>query len=483
MKTRTLAGVLLLSSLVVDGVLLRAQTADGGATLFRVFLKGGGTLVSYGEVARVGDRVVFSMPTGVGNPPPLHLTTLAADRVDWDRTERYAVSARSGRYLETQAENDYTELSNQIAQTLNEVGQTNDNARRLELVEAARRALVNWPAEHFNYRETDIRQLVTMLDAAIADIQTQGRAFQVPAGSGATGGSGGTGASGQFAFNLVAFSTPPPVLEPLMPSPTLRESIEEVLLAARVSESSSDRVQLYKSALAELDAASGSIPTAWVDATRTSVTTAIATEARIDRNYRSLSQRLLRVADFRARDGDVRGLERLLVRVQANDEALGYARPDVVASLISNIEAKLDAARRLQLARDRWALRAPVLAEYRSAMQGPLAQFAALNSALEDIKSLAGTPPATLNLIDRTIARIATAASAIQPPTELVDAHALFVSAVGLAQNAAAIRREATMTENLQRAWDASSAAAGALMLGTKAKTDIQKLLRRPQLQ
>jgi hypothetical protein len=421
------------------------------------------------------------MPTGVGNPPPLHLTTLAADRVDWDRTERYAMSARSGRYIETQAENDYTELSNQIAQTLNEVGQSNDTARRLQLVEAARRMLVSWPSEHFNYREADVRQLVTMLDAAIADLQTQGRGLQ------GSGGAGGTRGASQFAFNLVAFSTPPPVLEPLLPSPTLRESIEQVLLAARMSESSSDRVQLYKSALSELDRAAGvvdgSIPTAWVDATRESVTTAIATEARIDRNYRSLSQRLLRIADLRARDGDVRGLERLIVRVQTNDDALGRARPDVVASLISNIETKLDAARRLQLARDRWALRAPVFAEYRTAMQGPLAQFAALNAALEDIKSLAGTPPATLNYIDRTIARIAASASTIQPPTELVDAHALFVSAVGLAQNAAAIRREATMTENLQRAWDASSAAAGALMLGTKARTDIQKLLKRPQLQ
>src|SRR6476659_4402215 len=121
MKTRTLAGVLLLSGLLMHGGTAAAQPADGGATLFRLFLKDGGTLVSYGEVARVGDRVIFSMPTGAGTPPPLHLTSLAADRIDWPRTERYAQSARSGRYLETQAENDYTELSNQIAETLNQV--------------------------------------------------------------------------------------------------------------------------------------------------------------------------------------------------------------------------------------------------------------------------------------------------------------------------------------------------------------------------
>ena len=476
MKTRRLAGLLL------SGLLAHAGTAvaqsppdiDNGATLFRVFLKDGGTLVSYGEVAHVGDRVVFSMPTGAGNPPPLHLTTLAASRVDWDRTERYAVSARSGRYLETQAENDYVELSNQIAQTLNEVGQTNDRAARLELVERARRTLVNWPAEHFNYREADIRQLTTMLDAAIADLKT----------SSAPGSAAGRG---QFAFNLVAFSSPPPVLEPLMPAPTLQESIEQVLLAARVSDSASDRVQLYKSALAELDrekaANDGAVPMEWVDANRATVITAIATEARVDRSYRSLTQRLLHIADLRAREGDVHALERLIDRVHANDDVLGNARPDVVASIVSNIEAKLDAARRLQLARDRWALRAPVFAEYRMAMQSALDQFASLKTALEDIKSLAGTPPVTLNILERTMKHVGLLAATIQPPTELADAHALFISAVNLAQNAASIRREATLSENIARAWDASSAAAGALMLGTKARADIQKVLRRPQLQ
>src|SRR5262245_29580941 len=135
MKTRTLARVLTLLSLVTFAGAPLAAAADGDATLFRVFLKEGGTLVSYGEVARVGDRVVLSMPTANGPPPPLHLTSLAADSADWPRTERYAMSARSGRYIETQAENDYTLLSNQVAETLNNVGQTTDSARRLDLVE------------------------------------------------------------------------------------------------------------------------------------------------------------------------------------------------------------------------------------------------------------------------------------------------------------------------------------------------------------
>src|SRR5436190_6220775 len=221
MKIRTLAGILAIASVLM---FTRASSAADEATMFRLFLKDGGTLVAYGEIARVGDRVIFSMPTGAGSPPPLHLTNLSADRIDWPRTDRYAMSARSGRYIETQAENDYTELSNQVAQTLNEVGQTGDTPRRLQLVEAARRTLIAWPPDHYNYREPDIRQMVSMLDAAIADLRIQG--------------SQGSRGSGAFAFNLVALATPPPDIEPIMPAPTLKESIEQVLLAARLSDSS-----------------------------------------------------------------------------------------------------------------------------------------------------------------------------------------------------------------------------------------------------
>ena len=82
------------------------------AALFRVFLKDGSSLVSYGELARVDDRVVFSMPTSASpRTPQLHLVTISADRVDWDRTTRYAESARATRYIGTRAEADYAQLT------------------------------------------------------------------------------------------------------------------------------------------------------------------------------------------------------------------------------------------------------------------------------------------------------------------------------------------------------------------------------------
>ncbi|HMF93922.1 MAG TPA: hypothetical protein VKE96_06495, partial [Vicinamibacterales bacterium] len=66
----------------------RAAAADD-PVLLRVFLTDGTSLVSYGEPARVGDRVVFSMPTAAGPNPPLHLVNLPAATVDWTRTNRY----------------------------------------------------------------------------------------------------------------------------------------------------------------------------------------------------------------------------------------------------------------------------------------------------------------------------------------------------------------------------------------------------------
>jgi len=105
-----------------------------------------------------------------------------------------------------------------------------------------------------------------------------------------------------------------------------------------------------------------------------------------------------------------------------------------------------------------------------------------LTPSLEGVKALAGSSPATLAMMQGHVARILALASGIAPPEELAAAHALLISATQLAGNAAQIRREAILAGDMARAWDASSAAAGALMLGAKARTDIQTLLRPPKL-
>jgi hypothetical protein len=460
MNIRVSAAVLVAAVLVFS---VRGARAAEDATLLRVFLTDGTSLVSYGEPAKVGDRIVFSMPTGAGPVPPLQLIDIPASRVDWDRTSRYAASARATHYLQTQAENDYAVLSNDVAATLNDVSKAAEPAKRLELVERARKTLAEWPLTHYNYRQNEVRQMLTMLDEAIADL----RAAATP---------------GRYELTLSAFVDPPTITEPLLPAPTVQESIEQTLKAARAVDAAADRTALLGAALLTIDREKEALPVDWVAAKRAETEAAIQVERRVDRSYQLLTRRMVRLANQSARTADVKSLAWLLTRIRARDAALGGKRPEAVGALIAEVKAKLDAARQLQLARERWALRAPELRNYRLAIRAPMDLFAGLKAPLEDIKELAGSPPGALAAMQRSAARMATLIAAVVPPEELTAAHALLLSAAQLAGNAAQIRREAALAGNIARAWDASSAAAGALMLGAKARTDILAALRLPQL-
>lgn len=444
----------------------RGAAADD-ATLLRVFLTDGTSLVSYGEPALVGDRVVFSMPlpsTSAGASPPLHLVNLPLARVDWNRTNRYAGSARAEHYLRTQADFDYAALSNTLADALNRVASTNNPAQRLEIVEQARKTLSEWPPNHYNYREAEVRQMLAMLDEAIADLQV-------------------ANGSGRFNLSLTAFAEPPAPSEPLLPPPSLQESIAQLILAARATDASTERVSLLSAALVAIDHERDALRPDWVSTTRAEVEYAIKIEHDIDKSYALLTQTTMNTATRRARSADVLGLERLVSMVRTRDHDLGGSRPEVVNGLLAAVDAKLDAARRLRLARDKWLLEAPAFAAYGYAITTPMDLFQQMAPALEAIRSLSGSTPATLSAVQRTTARILALTAAISPPEELRAAHALLVSAVQLAANAGKIRREAALANDMERAWNASSAAAGALMLGARAESDIRALLKPPQLQ
>ena len=108
-------------------------------------------------------------------------------------------------------------------------------------------------------------------------------------------------------------------------------------------------------------------------------------------------------ADRQARAADVLGLSRLVDRVHRDDRALGGQRPETVGALIAAVQAKLDSARRLRLARDQWALRAPAYRRYRTAIDVQFGRFDRMQPALEEIKVLAGSSPESLAAIRRTI--------------------------------------------------------------------------------
>lgn len=445
--------------------LARVGTAAEDATLFRVFLRDGASLVSYGELARVGDHVVFSMPTvASAENPQLQRVNIPLDKVDWDRTERYTESVRASRYVATQAENDYALLSAEIDKSINEIRSTTDPAQRLKIVEKARKRLAEWPATHFGYRQEEVHQMLGMLDEAIAGLRA-------------------VAGERRFDLTFVAAAAIPVPREPLLPTPSPREAIEQTLLAATLSASAPDRVSLLTTVIVNPDRDQKDLPDQWAWSTRVETQAALANEARLDREYQLFSNRVVGRAKSSARRGDVRAIQRILTEIPRTDASFGRQRPEVVTSLIAAVEHELDAARRLQMARERFAIREADFRRYRTSVSGPIVRLTTLSSALEDIRSLAGSPAATLATIQRVTGQFLASLGSVVPPDEFRAPHALLVSAAQLARAAADVRREAVLARNRARAWDASSAAAGLLMLSARARTEIEALSHPPQFE
>jgi hypothetical protein len=433
------------------------------AAILRIFLTNGTAITSYGEYARVGDRVVFSMPLGALTAQPhLHLVNLPAGLVDWRTTEEYAESARYARFVATRAETEFALLSGQVAAALNSIALATDPARRLTIAEQARRTLVEWPRDHYGYRADDVIQIAGLLDEAITELR---------AAAGVT----------SFDLNLVATSVPPSVdrLRPL-PSPT--EAVEHAVMVARLSDVPAERLSLLQSIAAALSGSTGAFPEAWLKRTRVSVVTAIQKEVQTETAYARLSREMMTRASAYARVANVAGVEGVLRQVRSADKRLGGQRPDQVAALIGAIEERLDAARRLRLARDQWTSRTAAYKKYRSAVAGPLARLAGIQRRLEDIRALAGPSAVILRELSAIVARAKQQLARIGPPDDVRSTHALLLSAVSLADSAVSARREAVESGDLRIAWDASAAAAGSMMLLTRARSEVDSLLKPPQL-
>ncbi len=200
------------------GLATTAADAADGSTLFRLFLIDGTTLVSFGEFARLDDRVIFSMPVGgTLEQPRLYVVTLRASHVDWKRTNQYSSSVRAQWYSETRGEEEFQKLSTDVARVLNEVALLPDRHKGLEIAEAARKALIEWPRAHYGYRQSDIREIVALLDESISDLR---------ASLGIT----------SFDLSFVASTPDEVVTEPVLGAPGPADELAQVFRVASLTE-------------------------------------------------------------------------------------------------------------------------------------------------------------------------------------------------------------------------------------------------------
>ena len=439
-------------------------------TLFRVFLNDGTAIVSYGAYARVGDRLVFSMPMGAVDAtaavdPNLHVVNLPLSAVNWTATEKYAESARQNHYMTNSAESDYAALAGDVAATLNAIVLAKDANARLTMAVDARRRLASWPKDHYGYRSDDVREMLGLLDEAISGLRV---------------------AAGQTTFAIDLVTTAPARdardLTAMLRAPTVAEALAHAVAAAKVTDIAVDRVSILRGVIAAIDNPRNALPRDWAVPTRRWAIRAIADEARLEKNYVALTSTALTRSAAAASRADVRAVERVLATVGRRDAQLGRKRPEEINALIEQVRIQLDAARRLRLARDRWHERSSSFRAYQKNVGPIIGSMLKAQLSLDDIKRLAGSDATVLVGLARRLATHSKALNVVAVPDELKPAHALLTSAVNLAETAVRTRRQATLSGELQLAWDASSAAAGSMLLLGRAQEDMEAAVRLPEI-
>lgn len=440
----------------------RGATAESTAVYYRLFLTDGTSLASYGEFARVADRVVFSMRLGgTESDPRLQLVSIPAAQVDWPATERYADAARAAHYAATRGEQEYAAMNDSVAAALNDVAQSTDPQARLRIAADAQHRLADWSRSNYGYRSGDVAQLSSMLDEVIAEIQARG---------------GGPRSSG-YELQFVATVLPPPAV-PLLGSPSAHDEAEQALTVANLAADGSERRTLLEAVLQALAGRTD----AWATTLAARARQDLDLENGFDRMYGALTESAIRRATSHAAEANVRGVQAVIADVLSRDDRLGRRRPAEVSALLATLDTRLDAARKLRLARDRWTLRSSDYRAYSRNIAGGLRLLGGLKRAVDDIRELAGPPRAVLLRAQIDVAEAALAFSRVTPPDDLLPVHGLFVSAVQLAASACKQRLAAISTGSEQDAWSASSAAAGALMLLDRARQDLTRWLKPPSL-
>ena len=457
-----LSGWLTAAMLLLCVARATAQSAPGPA-LYRIFLKTGAPLVSWGEFARVGDRVAFTLLLGdADRPDMLQMVSLPSAVIDWDRTNLYADTVRYHRYAQTRGDEDYKALTDEMARALTSIAFSKDGVARLAAAEEARRRLVEWPAQHFGYRAAEVRDLASAVEETIAGIRADA-------------------GESHFSIDLVATIAPPS--GPLMDAPTPRESIELAAEVARSTDVAADRMSLQEAILVTLARNPAYVATDWAMATRRRLNDDMRAASRVDRQYADLVSRATTDAGKRAARADVTGVERVVANVRQKDEQFGRRRPSSIRVLVAALEAQIETARQRRLELDRWTYRNETYRAYRSGVETSFKRLSDVAAAAEAVRSMSGPDLRDLTAAERQLVQARAIVSFLTPPEDLRAPHDALVNAVQLMQAALSTRRTAMMTADLEAARNASAAAAGALLLSARARDQINTFFAYPKFQ
>jgi hypothetical protein len=445
---------LVLVAVLVASMTTAAVWSQGASgTTYRVFLRSGEPLPSYGEPVFVGDRVIFNLLVGSPDGRDVQLVSLPASGIDTDRTLRYAQSMRASHYAATRGEADYAALTAEVARVLDQLTAIADARRRLALAEGARRELLAWSEAHFHYRMDDIRELASLFDDVITELRIA------------------AGAPG-LAFELVARPAP---LEALLPEPTPRESAALALVAARTADIGAERVDILKLAASVAETVDD-------PAVQRTISQTLAAEVNAGTAYAALISALRTRADAARRRGDVAAVQRLTTELARQDRQLGHRRPAEVRDFNAQLTSTVAATRAFRAALDAHTRQLAALRLYDQRVQPLLGRFDRLGPVFNALRDMVGITPARTSGADAELLRLTNELGAIRPPTQQAGVHASFQNVLRIAREALARRRQARSSQAAEMR-EASAAAAGALLLAGQLRRDLAASLRRPTIQ
>lgn len=454
----TSAGRVVSCALAVVGLAgwVTAQTVEPGST-FRVFLKGGDPLPSYGEAAIVGDRVIFTLLVGGETDirRRYQLVDLPTDEVDLDRTVAYANALRGAHYAATRGEAEYAEMAAAISRALDTLPSIADPVERLQAGELAHERMREWSRRSYGYRAEDVEALEDLFGVVLAELRSD---------AGMT----------QLSIELSSGSDLRSA-EPLRAPPDTGESIRLALAAASAADTGSERLAILGAAESVL------VESALEPGLLLEVRERLEAERAAEAGYAALSRELTEAADQGLRRGDPQAVARLMRVLEARDRELGQVRRRLVRALRRQLDVKLEATEAYRAALDHYAKVRPVLLGYERRVRPALSTLDGLRPILEALRELRFTSYDRLATAGARLDEAQLTLESVDPPGDVLDVHATFVSAVHLAREAVARRREAAATASAATDRNAASAAAGALMLVGQARSDLVARLFPPK--
>lgn len=423
---------------------------------YRVFLVDGKALPSYGAAAYAGERVVFNLlirQTDTG--ARLQLMSLPRAAVDVDRTNRYTGTLDAARYANTRGEIDYVQFTAEVARAIGELSSDGDVRSRLALAQTTRGRLAKWAEEHYHYRADDVQALMGLLDEVITELRI---------------------AAGEQAFSLdfVSGSTRPPAETPL-PAPTLRDSVSLALVAADTADIGEDRVAILRTTDESIALGEG------VDDLRVVVANRLSEELTVSTAYRALAADLIQRASDARQEGDAAAVERLQAELDQRDRRLGSKRPQDAESLRRLLASSLAAARLHRTALDQYEDTRRGLLAYEARVRPALSGLDGLSPVLRYIRDGRAMAFDRVVNAEQRLKKLLEDTQDVRPPGNLADVHATLVSALRMAYEANTRRHRAMVTKRAQADREASSAAAGALLLAERARTDLVASLFPPK--